>query len=94
MRERWREIEGQFTSQLVLHARSRRESSGRPSFSAQAAASLPWQLAEVAVVLQQYMVFMGWDDLNWLEDVHMGYEEGEPRFSTGTSTAGSASPRA
>ena len=19
---------------------------------------------------------MGWDDLNWLEDVHMGYEEG------------------
>ena len=21
---------------------------------------------------------MGWDDLNWLEDVHMGYEEGEP----------------
>ena len=21
---------------------------------------------------------MGWDDLNWLEDVHMGYEEGAP----------------
>jgi len=21
---------------------------------------------------------MGWDDLNWLEDVHMGYEEGKP----------------
>jgi hypothetical protein len=21
---------------------------------------------------------MGWDDLNWLEDVHMGYEEGRP----------------
>ena len=20
---------------------------------------------------------MGWDDLNWLEDVHMGYEEGQ-----------------
>jgi len=21
---------------------------------------------------------MGWDDLNWLEDVHMGYEENRP----------------
>ena len=21
---------------------------------------------------------MGWDDLNWLEDIHMGYEEGAP----------------
>ena len=21
---------------------------------------------------------MGWDDLNWLEDIHMGYEEGKP----------------
>ena len=21
---------------------------------------------------------MGWHDLNWLEDVHMGYEEGRP----------------
>ena len=28
--------------------------------------------------LQQYMEFMGWDDLNWLEDIHMGYEEGKP----------------
>jgi hypothetical protein len=28
--------------------------------------------------LKQYLEFMGWDDLNWLEDVHMGYEEGEP----------------
>mgnify|MGYP002628242109 FL=1 len=26
--------------------------------------------------LQKYMELMGWDDLNWLEDVHMGYEEG------------------
>ena len=24
------------------------------------------------------MEFMGWDDLNWLEDVHMGYEAGQP----------------
>ena len=26
--------------------------------------------------LKRYMEAMGWDDLNWLEDVHMGYEEG------------------
>ena len=26
--------------------------------------------------LKQYIELMGWDDLNWLEDVHMGYEEG------------------
>ena len=26
--------------------------------------------------LEKYMEFMGWKDLNWLEDVHMGYEEG------------------
>ena len=28
--------------------------------------------------LKSYMEFMGWDDLNWLEDTHMGYEEGKP----------------
>jgi hypothetical protein len=28
--------------------------------------------------LTRYMEVMGWDDLNWLEDVHMGYEEGKP----------------
>jgi hypothetical protein len=28
--------------------------------------------------LKAYMEFMGWDDLNWLEDVHMGYEAGQP----------------
>jgi hypothetical protein len=28
--------------------------------------------------LRQYLEIMGWDDLNWLEDVHMGYEEGRP----------------
>ena len=28
--------------------------------------------------LKDYMEVMGWDDLNWLEDVHMGYEEGHP----------------
>ena len=25
--------------------------------------------------LRRYMEVMGWSDLNWLEDVHMGYEE-------------------
>ena len=28
--------------------------------------------------LAKYMEVMGWDDLNWLEDIHMGYEEGMP----------------
>ena len=28
--------------------------------------------------LRKYMEVMGWEDLNWLEDVHMGYEEGNP----------------
>ena len=26
--------------------------------------------------LKKYIEIMGWEDLNWLEDVHMGYEEG------------------
>jgi hypothetical protein len=29
-------------------------------------------------LLKTYMSTMGWEDLNWLEDVHMGYEEGKP----------------
>ncbi len=28
--------------------------------------------------LARYIETMGWPDLNWLEDVHMGYEEGRP----------------
>ena len=28
--------------------------------------------------LKKYIEAMGWDDLNWLEDVHMGYENGKP----------------
>ena len=28
--------------------------------------------------LKKYIEMMGWQDLNWLEDVHMGYEEGSP----------------
>lgn len=27
--------------------------------------------------LRKYMEVMGWMDLNWLEDVHMGYEENQ-----------------
>ena len=26
--------------------------------------------------LKKYIETMGWSDLNWLEDIHMGYEEG------------------
>jgi|TARA_B100000809_G_scaffold221112_1_gene229209 hypothetical protein len=28
--------------------------------------------------LKKYLEMMGWDDLNWLEDVHLGYEENRP----------------
>jgi len=28
--------------------------------------------------LKEYIEVMGWDDLNWLEDIHMGYEDGTP----------------
>ena len=28
--------------------------------------------------LKKYIETMGWDDLNWLEDVHMGYEGDKP----------------
>ncbi len=28
--------------------------------------------------LKEYLEVMGWDDLNGLEDVHMGYEENRP----------------
>ena len=30
--------------------------------------------------LKKYLEVMDWPDLNWLEDVHMGYEEGKPAF--------------
>ena len=32
--------------------------------------------ADIDHFLKKYIEVMGWDDLNWLEDVHMGYEEG------------------
>ena len=34
--------------------------------------------ARITPFLSQYLEIMGWEDLNWLEDVHMGYEEGRP----------------
>ena len=33
--------------------------------------------ARITPFLTKYMEVMGWDDLNWLEDVHMGYEDGK-----------------
>ena len=35
-------------------------------------------MARCTPFLKKYMETMGWSDLNWLEDVHMGYEEGRP----------------
>jgi|TARA_Y100000588_G_C13361997_1_gene546936 hypothetical protein len=32
--------------------------------------------SQVTPYLKKYIDHMGWLDLNWLEDVHMGYEEG------------------
>ena len=34
--------------------------------------------SKITPFLKKYIDAMGWDDLNWLEDVHMGYEEGRP----------------
>ena len=28
--------------------------------------------------LKRYIEAMGWQDLNWLEDIHLGYREGQP----------------
>ena len=33
---------------------------------------------KITPFLKKYIEHMGWDDLNWLEDVHMGYENGKP----------------
>ena len=33
---------------------------------------------KITPFLKKYVQHMGWDDLNCLEDVHMGYEEGRP----------------
>jgi len=34
--------------------------------------------ARLTPFLKKYIEKMGWQDLNWLEDVHLGYEEGRP----------------
>ena len=33
---------------------------------------------QVTPFLKKYIEHMGWDDLNWLEDVHKGHAEGRP----------------
>ncbi len=35
-------------------------------------------MSRVTPFLKKYIEIMGWKDLNWLEDVHMGYEESRP----------------
>ncbi len=37
--------------------------------------------ARLTPFLKTYLATMGWSDLNWLEDVHMGYEAGEPAIT-------------
>ena len=32
-------------------------------------------MRHITPFLKKYIALMGWKDLNWLEDVHMGYEE-------------------
>ncbi len=33
---------------------------------------------KITPFLKKYIEVMGWKDLNWLEDIHMGYEEDRP----------------
>ena len=33
-------------------------------------------LTKLTPFLKKYLDYLGWKDLNWLEDIHMGYEEG------------------
>jgi hypothetical protein len=35
-------------------------------------------MSRITPFLKEYIETMGWKDLNWLEDVHMGYEETRP----------------
>jgi len=47
--------------------------------------------------LSKYLEIMGWHDLNWLEDVHMGYEDGNPAVfdrNINVSNVGSPPPGA
>ena len=34
--------------------------------------------SRITPFLEKYIEAMGWEDLNWLEDVHMGFEDGRP----------------
>tara|TARA_Y100001949_G_C15720904_1_gene215099 strand:- start:8 stop:406 length:399 start_codon:yes stop_codon:yes gene_type:complete len=43
--------------------------------------------------LKKYIAHMHWDDLNWLEDVHMGYEEGRPAVFCRNANAWVTIPR-
>lgn len=36
------------------------------------------ELDKLTPYLREYLQTMGWRDLNWLEDVHMGFEEDRP----------------
>jgi hypothetical protein len=40
--------------------------------------NLPPDYELLTPFLKRYIELMGWRDLNWLEDVHMGYEDGKP----------------
>ncbi len=40
--------------------------------------NLPPDYGLLTPFLKRYIEVMGWRDLNWLEDVHMGYEDGKP----------------
>ena len=40
--------------------------------------NLPPDYTLLTPFLKRYLKAMGWRDLNWLEDVHMGYEDGKP----------------
>ena len=48
---------------------------------------------KITPFLKKYVEAMGWDDLNWLEDVHMGYEEGRPAVFCSCLLYTSPSPR-
>jgi hypothetical protein len=40
--------------------------------------NLPPDMDKITPFLKRYIETMGWKDLNWLEDVHLGFEEGRP----------------
>ena len=44
-------------------------------------------------LLKTYIETMGWDDLNWLEDVHMGYENGQPAVFDGNINGWVTAPK-